>query len=58
MHVRHARVVMHVGIANPRWRGKRMRNPQFYGKGPVTESLISYFDKNGYGDCKQSTGTL
>ena len=35
-HVRHARVVMHVGIANARWRGKlsrhsrRMRNPQFY----------------------------
>ena len=33
-HVRHARAVMHVGIANPRWRGKRsrhsrrMRNPQ------------------------------
>ena len=35
-HVRHARAVMHVGIANPRWRGKRsqhsrrMHNPQFY----------------------------
>ena len=35
-HVRHARAVMHVGIANPRWRGKRsrhsrrMRNPQCY----------------------------
>ena len=34
--VRHARAVMHVGIANPRWRGKRsrhsrcMRNPKFY----------------------------
>ena len=33
--VRHARAVMHVGIANPRWQGKRsrhsrrMRNPQF-----------------------------
>ena len=31
-----ARAVMHVGIANPRWRGnrsrhsRRMRNPQFY----------------------------
>ena len=42
-HVRHARAVMHVGIANPRWRGKRsrhsrrMRNPQFYlfGKRPI-----------------------
>ena len=41
-HVRHARVVMHAGIANPLWRGKRsrhfrgMRNPQFYvsGKSP------------------------
>ena len=35
-HVRHARVVMHVEIANPRWWGKRsrysrcLRNPQFY----------------------------
>ena len=42
-HVCHARAVMHVGIANPRWRGKwsrhprRMRNPQFYvsGKRPM-----------------------
>ena len=42
-HVRHACAVMHVGIANPRWRGKRsrhsrrMRNPQFYvsGKRPM-----------------------
>ena len=42
-HVRGARVVMHVGIANQRWRGKRsrhsrrMRNPQFYvsGKRPM-----------------------
>ena len=42
-HVRDARAVMHVGIANPRWRGKcsrhfrRMRNPQFYvsGKRPI-----------------------
>ena len=42
-HVRHARAVMHVGIANPRWRGKcsrhsrRMRNTQFYvsGKRPM-----------------------
>ena len=35
-HVRHARAVMHVGIAKPQWRGKRsrhsrrMRNSQFY----------------------------
>ena len=34
-----ARAVMHAGIAEPRWRGKRsrhsqrMRNPQFYGSG-------------------------
>ena len=38
-HVRHARAVMHVGIAKPRWRGKRSRqfrrmlNPQFYVSG-------------------------
>ena len=42
-HVRDARAVMQVGIANPRWRVKRsrhswhMRNPQFYvsGKRPI-----------------------
>ena len=42
-HVRHTRAVMHVGIANPRWRRKRsrhsrrMRNPLFYvpGKRPI-----------------------
>ena len=42
-HVRHARAVMHVGIDNLRWRGKRsrhlrgMRNPQFCvsGKRPI-----------------------
>ena len=42
-HVRDARALMHVGVANPRWRWKcsrhsrRMRNPQFYvsGKGPI-----------------------
>ena len=41
--MRHARAVMHVGIANPRWRGQRSRNsrrmcnPQFYvsGKRPI-----------------------
>ena len=44
-HVRHACAVMHAGIANPQWRGKRsrrsrhMRNPQFYvsGKRPMNE---------------------
>ena len=40
--VRDARVVMHVGIANPRWQGKHSRcihNPQFYvsGKRPVVQ---------------------
>ena len=45
-HVRHARVVMHVGIANPRWRGKRtrhcrrMRNPQFYVSGKIPMRVI------------------
>ena len=44
-HVCHARALMHVGIANPRWRGKcswhswRMRNLQFYvsGKRPMED---------------------
>ena len=43
-HVRHARAVMHVGIAYPQWLGKRSRhsrhmpNPQFYvsGKRPMS----------------------
>ena len=43
-HVRHARPLMHVGIANPQWQGKRfrysqrVRNPQFYvsGKRPMS----------------------
>ena len=44
-HVRHDRGVMHVGIANPRWRGtrsRRMRNPQFYvsGKRRIRKKLI------------------
>ena len=42
-HVRDAHAVMHIGIANPQWRGKgardsrRMRNAQFYvsGKRPM-----------------------
>ena len=44
-HVRDARAVMHVGIDNPRWRGKcprhswRMRNPQFCVSGKM---LIGY----------------
>ena len=45
---RHARAVMHVGIANLRWRGKRsrhsrpMRNPQFYvsGKRPIAKYYL------------------
>ena len=47
--MRHACVVMHVGVANTRWRGKRsrhswrMRNPQFYlsGKRPMRNRLLS-----------------
>ena len=43
LHMRHARAVMYVGIAHPRWWGnrsrqsQRMRNPQFYvsGKRPI-----------------------
>ena len=50
-HVRHERAVMHVGIANSRWRGKRfrhsrrMRNPQFYvsGKRPVVMTWASVY---------------
>ena len=49
-HVRNARAVMHVGIANPRWRGKRsrhsrrMRNPQFYvsGKMPILDAHLLF----------------
>ena len=52
-HVRHARAVMHVGIANPRWPGKRsrhsrrMRNPQFCVscKRPITKSVTYYSRK-------------
>ena len=47
-HVRRARAVMHVGIDNPRRRGKRsrcsrrMRNPQFcvFGKRPMQETRL------------------
>ena len=46
-HVRHARAVVHVGIATLQWQGRRsrhsrrMRNPHFYvpGKRPMDESL-------------------
>ena len=49
--LRHTRAVMHVGIANPRWRGKRsrhsrrMHNPQFYvsGNRPEADSGASLF---------------
>ena len=47
-HVRHARAVMHVGVANPRWWGKRsqhsrrMRNPQIYvsDKRPIARETV------------------
>ena len=42
--VRHARTVMHVGIANPRWQGKhsrRMRNSQFYVSGKKPKAQIA-----------------
>ena len=53
-HVRHARAVMHVGIATPRWRGKRsrhsrrMRNPQLYvsGKRPIGNECQWNLDQN------------
>ena len=49
-HVRHARALMHVGIANPRWRGKRsrhsrrMRKSQFYvsGKRPRDDAMTTH----------------
>ena len=52
-HVRHARAVMHVGIANPRWwwkrsrHSRRMLNPQFYvsGKGPLIHKPPKYRDR-------------
>ena len=51
-HVRHARAVMHVGIANLRWRGKcsrhslRMRNPQFYVSGMRPITWFQHSDTN------------
>ena len=64
-HVRHVRAVMHVGIANPRWRGKRsrhsgcMRNPRFYvsGKRPHEQrinphlSTMTSWDGKAYWPC-------
>ena len=56
-HVRHARAVMHVGIANPRCRGKRSRrtrNPHFYasGKRPMA---IAYELPTLFGDADTSS---
>ena len=53
-HVRDARAVMHVGIVNPRWLGKRsrhsrrMRNTLFCisGKRPMTQPLQNYSGNN------------
>ena len=50
----HAHAEMHVGIAEPRWRGKgsrysrRMRNPQFYvsGKRPMELCELVPIDKD------------
>ena len=50
-HVRHARAVMLVGIAYPRWRGKhsrhsrRIHNPQFYVSG--TRPIVFMDDASG-----------
>ena len=49
-HVRHASAVMHVKIAEPRWRGKRSRHsrwPQFYvsGKRPVLSLLYIFVSR-------------
>ena len=51
-HVRDARAVVHVGIANPRYRGnsfrhsRRMRNPQFYVSGKSPTVLFSLYTAN------------
>ena len=55
-HVRDTRAVMHVVIANPRWRGKRfwhswlMRNLQFYvsGKRPMVIIVMLFFLHNQF----------
>ena len=55
----HARAVMHAGITNPRWRGKRsrqsrrMRKTQFYlsGQSPIQVSWHIYMSKNCVGGC-------
>ena len=58
-HLRHTRAMIHVGIDNPRWRGKRlwhsrrMRNPQFFvpGKRPMLmgglQKLLNHSQKAG-----------
>ena len=46
-HLRHARAVIHIGIAYSRWRGqryrhsRRMRNPQFYKSGKMPMQMLS-----------------
>ena len=46
-HVRDARAVMHVGITNPRWQGKRSghsqrtRSPQFHVSDPLEDTLMT-----------------
>ena len=64
-HVRDARAVMHVGIANPRWREKRskhsrrMRNPQFYVSGKRPMPTVLTYDQcildQVIAQCRQST---
>ena len=56
-HVRHARAALHVGIANPRWRGRRSRhsrrmpNPQFYVSGERPVYIYCNEDGNLYCFC-------
>ena len=55
-HVRHPRAVVHTGIANPQWQGKRsrhfkhMRNPQFYvsGKRPMLSCITGNGDNMNF----------
>ena len=67
-HVRHARAVMHIGIANQLWRGKRsrhsrrMRNPLFYvsGKKPImpTWSALAACDRQWRLSCQHDSTRL